>query len=96
MLALVLFCSKGEYLASEKDQSKISYENLLVPKHEILSDAEARKVLHELKTTAEKLPRLFTDDPALAGKAKVGDVVRIHREDSHGKKYLYYRTVIEG
>lgn len=83
-------------MANEKDQSKISYENMLVPKHEILSDAEARKALKELNTNAEKLPRIFTTDPALAGKAKVGEVVKIYREDSKGNKYVYFRTVIEG
>ncbi|MGI0141292.1 MAG: DNA-directed RNA polymerase subunit RpoH/Rpb5 C-terminal domain-containing protein [Candidatus Micrarchaeales archaeon] len=82
-------------MASDKEHSIISYENLLVPKHEILSDAEARKALNELKTTAEKLPRILSDDPALGGKAKIGQIVRIHREEG-GSKYSYYRIVIEG
>ena len=85
----------GEYLAGDKEHETIFYENLLVPRHEILSDAEARKVFQELNTTAEKLPRIFKDDPALGGKAKPGQVVKIFRED-RGKKYLYYRIVIEG
>lgn len=83
-------------MASEKEQSSIPFENLAVPKHEILSDAEARKALNELHTTAEKLPRIFTSDPALGGKAKPGEVVKIYRVDMKGNKYLYYRTVIEG
>ncbi|MDE1825086.1 MAG: DNA-directed RNA polymerase subunit H [Candidatus Micrarchaeota archaeon] len=82
-------------MAGEKDRSITSYENLMVPKHEVLSDAEARKVLEELHTTAEKLPRIFDGDPALAGKAKPGQIVKIYREDPSGG-YLYYRIVIQG
>ncbi|MDE1855765.1 MAG: DNA-directed RNA polymerase subunit H [Candidatus Micrarchaeota archaeon] len=82
-------------MAPDKEQSIVSYENLLVPKHEILSESEAKKDLHELKTTPEKLPRIFTTDPALAGKAKPGQIVKISREDG-GKKYQYYRVVVEG
>jgi len=86
----------GEYLVNDKEHSITSYENLLVPKHEILSDADAKKVLQELNTTAEKLPRILSDDPALGGKAKREQIVRIHRQDTAGNKYLYYRIVIEG
>lgn len=83
-------------MAGEREQSIVSYENVLVPKHEILSDAEAKKTLEELGATGEKLPRILSTDPALAGKAKPGQVIRIHREDLKGRKYLYYRIVIEG
>ena len=93
MLELLLH---GELLVGEKEHSIVSIENLLVPKHEILSDNEVKKVLQELNTVADKLPRILNTDPALAGKAKPGQVVKIYREESRGKKYLYYRIVIEG
>ena len=83
-------------MVGEKEHSIVFIENLLVPKHEILSDKEVKEVLGELNTVADKLPRILNTDPALAGKANPGQVVKIHREDSHGKKYFYYRIVIEG
>ena len=83
-------------LAGEREHSIVFIENELVPKHEILSEKEVKEVLHQLNTIADKLPRILNTDPALAGKAKPGQVVKIYREDPSGKKYFYYRIVIEG
>jgi DNA-directed RNA polymerase subunit H len=83
-------------LASERKHATAFFENALVPKHDVLTESETRKVLEELHTTVDKLPRIFVKDPALKGKAKVGDVVRTIREDVPGKKYDYYRVVVEG
>ncbi len=93
MLEVLLFL--GVYLPGERDHALTYYENMLVPKHEILSENEAKKALEELKTNADKLPRIFNHDPALAGKGKKGQIVKITREDIHGKKYAYYRVIID-
>ena len=83
-------------MASERKRAATFFENELVPKHEVLTGAETRKVLEELRATPDKLPRIFVKDPALKGKAKPGDVVRITREDTPGRKYYYYRFVVPG
>jgi DNA-directed RNA polymerase subunit H len=68
-------------------------EHELVPIHELLSDDEANKVLKELNITAERLPKIFADDPqAKKLSAKPGQIIRIKREE--GKGYYYYRHVV--
>lgn len=93
MLELVLIL--GVLLPADRDRAPTYYENILVPKHEILSDNEAKKALEELKTIADRLPRIFVADPALAGKGKKGQIVKIIREDVPGKKYVYYRVIAD-
>ena len=46
--------------------------------------------------TVSNLPKILKNDPqAVKLQAQVGDVIEIERDDS-GKKYLYYRQVVEG
>jgi DNA-directed RNA polymerase subunit H (RpoH/RPB5) len=75
-------------------------EHLLVPVHEILTDAEAKKVLEALNTTREALPKILESDPqAKKLGAKSGQMLRIYREDppyQSKTKYVYYRLVIKG
>ena len=82
-------------MPTKRDRAPTYYENILVPKHDILSESETKRVLEEMKTNGDKLPRIFKDDPALQGKGRKGQVVRITREDVSGKKYQYYRIVID-
>ncbi len=71
-------------------------EHELVPLHELLSEADAKNVLHELGTEPEKLPRIFESDPqAKRLGAKPGQVIKVHRNDA-GKKYMMYRRVVKG
>jgi DNA-directed RNA polymerase subunit H len=65
-----------------------------VPLHELLSNAEAEKVLKSLNAKAENLPKILESDPqAKKLGAKVGAIVKISREDA-GNEYEYYRLVI--
>ncbi len=67
----------------------------LVPKHEILSASEKKKVLEELGATPKGLPRIKADDPvAKAIEAKAGDVLRISRNSPTAGKTVYYRIVV--
>ncbi len=69
----------------------------LVPKHEVLSEREKEELLAKHGIAMKQLPRIFSTDPVIkAINAKVGDVVRITREDSHIGKSEYYRIVIKG
>ena len=66
-----------------------------VPLHELLSNAEADKVLKSLNAKAENLPKLLENDPqAKKLGAKPGQVVRISRDDE-GNEYEYYRLVVK-
>ncbi len=80
---------KGEMLAAE------IRSHVLVPRHEILDDAETKKVLREYEVDRSKLPKIKKDDPALPEEAKVGDVIKITRESPTAGVSLYYRVVVE-
>ena len=68
----------------------------LNPKHDLLSEAEAKKVAKKYNITFDRFPKILETDPQVkALGAKPGDLVAIHREDPTGK-YMYYRLVVEG
>lgn len=67
----------------------------LIPKHEILSESEAKKVSKKYNITRDKFPRVLeTDIQAVKLKAKPGDLIAISREDPTGS-YTYYRLVVK-
>ncbi|MEM2109146.1 MAG: DNA-directed RNA polymerase subunit H [Candidatus Odinarchaeota archaeon] len=73
-------------------------DNILVPKHIILSDEEASEVLEKLKVKPYQLPKIFITDPALKAlnqKVKVGDIVKIIRGSPTAGESVAYRVVIE-
>lgn len=68
----------------------------LVPKHEVLSEEEARELLERLNITKGQLPKIYTTDPMVKKiKAKVGDIIKITRKSPTAGEYIYYRVVIE-
>ncbi len=81
----------GDRLSSPK----VPLDNVLIPKHEILSHDEEEKVLASFGITKENLPKIRSNDPQVKKlEAKPGSVVKITREDSTGKN-VYYRIVIK-
>jgi len=72
-------------------------KHILVPKHEILSEREKEELLAKFGIAVRQLPRIFSTDPIIKTiGAKIGDVVRITREEEHIGKIIYYRVVIKG
>jgi len=68
--------------------------HFLVPKAEILSADEKKRVLKKFRIDETQFPKIFVTDPlATAIKANVGDIIVIYREDLPAK-YLSYRYVI--
>ncbi len=64
---------------------------IFVPKHRILSEEEASKVLKKFRIDKSKLPAILETDPqVVALKAEADQVIEITREDSS----IYYRCVI--
>ena len=62
----------------------------LVPKMEILSENQKKKLFEEYGINEFQLPRMSVDDAvAKALKANQGDVVAIHREEITGKTISY-------
>ncbi len=72
-------------------------EHELVPKHEVLSPEEAKKVLEELGVKPIQLPYLLVSDPvARQIGAKPGDIVRITRKSPTAGETVAYRYVVVG
>lgn len=72
-------------------------ENILVPKHEVLSGKDTERLLEFYNVTRGELPKIRKDDPALKGLgAKVGDIIKITRKSPSAGTAFYYRVVIEG
>jgi DNA-directed RNA polymerase subunit H len=71
--------------------------HVLVPKHEILSEEEAKEVLSRYRVTPDKLPYILSSDPVVkALGAKPGQLLRITRKSPTAGESVYYRVVVEG
>lgn len=69
-------------------------KHVLVPKHTILSEAEAAELLEQFNITVLQLPVISATDPIVkAIGAKAGQIVKIERESPTGKA-SYYRRVV--
>ncbi|MHA1784155.1 MAG: DNA-directed RNA polymerase subunit H [Candidatus Helarchaeota archaeon] len=67
-----------------------------VPKHEIISEEEANKILNYYKLTKEDLPQILTSDPvAIIIGARPGDVIRITRKSQTAGESIIYRQCIQ-
>lgn len=77
----------------------------LLPRHEILSEEETKRVLEQLETVAERLPKILVGDPGLqtdpkfvsgreAGENFTGRLVRIHRPSATAGEAIAYRLIV--
>lgn len=69
----------------------------LVPRHDVLSDAEAQGLIEKYGVTPDQLPRIAASDPvARAIRARPGQIVRIRRKSPTAGEAIAYRYVVEG
>jgi DNA-directed RNA polymerase subunit H (RpoH/RPB5) len=77
----------------------------LAPPHEVLSEAESKRVLEQLETSPERLPRILVTDPGLrtdpkyqalkdSGENLVGRLVRIRRPSATAGEAIAYRVIV--
>ena len=77
------------------EETKVT-DYVLVPKHEILSDEDKKRLLTEFNATESQFPYLFAIDPvAREMGAKPGDMVKITRVSDTAGMTTYYRFVVE-
>lgn len=70
--------------------------HLLVPYHEVVPEAEAKKVLAKYNASPDQLPKILeTDAAARAISAKPGDVVKIVRKSKTAGQAIAYRLCVE-
>ena len=68
--------------------------HILVPEHILCTEEEKESILDELQITSGMLPKIkITDAQVEWLNAKVGDVIKILRNDPTGRS-IYYRVVI--
>ncbi len=66
----------------------------LVPRHEILSDAEAKKIMKKYGLVEKQLPYLLIHDPvAKAVCAKPGQIVKVTRDSPTSGVVVTYRLI---
>jgi DNA-directed RNA polymerase subunit H len=70
------------------------YNNVLVPKHEKISEEEKKELFEKFNITDRELPKILKNDPALRGMdVKAGDVIKITRKSPTAGTAIYYRGV---
>ena len=70
-------------------------KHALVPKHTLVSEAEKKRITDNLKLSGKELPRIFKNDPAIAGlKTKEGDVIKVVRQSLTAGESIFYRRVV--
>jgi DNA-directed RNA polymerase subunit H (RpoH/RPB5) len=86
----------GKIEVFSKDELMINIvDNILVPKHELLSDNDKKKFMEEYLAKPKELPRIFMNDPiARYYYAKVGDIFRIERPSIVSGFAISYRIVV--
>jgi DNA-directed RNA polymerase subunit H len=67
--------------------------HILQPKHTIIKNEEAEKILESYNVSLAQLPKIKITDAALPEGANVGDVIKIERKDEEGTS-VYFRVVV--
>ena len=68
----------------------------LVPRHSLLTQEEAEKLVVDLGVRKEQLPKIYSKDPCVkAIGAKVGDILKIVRDSQTSGASVAYRLVID-
>jgi DNA-directed RNA polymerase subunit H (RpoH/RPB5) len=92
--------------AAEKTAPKRPFvAHHLAPPHEVLTEAESKKVLEGLGTRLERLPKITLSDPGLqtdpkfvalkeSGENLLGRLVRIRRPSATAGEAIAYRVVV--
>lgn len=75
----------------------------LVPEHHLLNDADAEKVLSELKISKDQLPKIRKSDAGVRVLENVyghpiaeGSVIKIVRKSETAQEFVAYRLVTRG
>lgn len=77
----------------------------LAPPHEVLGEEDSRRILGELGTPPERLPKILVSDPGLqtdpkytamkeAGEKLVGRLVRVRRPSATAGQAIAYRLIV--
>jgi len=80
---------------TEKKELPQLIEHEFIPKHQLMAEEEAAKLLEEYSIRRSQLPKIRKTDPAIRHLgAKRGDVIRILRNSPTAGRAIYYRVVV--
>ena len=67
----------------------------LIPKHTLCSEKEKQQLLEKYHATENEMPKILITDSAIATlKIKVGDFIKIERDDEELGINYFYRVVV--
>lgn len=79
---------------SEAGPTFVVSDHVLVPKHELCSEEEKKRIFERYKVQAFQLPRITANDPAIRHLGcKVGDLIKITRNSETAGEATFYRIV---
>ena len=79
---------------SEEKQTYVVGNHVLVPKHEVCSEEEKKRIFERYAVQAFQLPRITANDPAIRHLGvKIGDLVKITRVSETAGEATFYRIV---
>lgn len=82
-------------MVKKKKTINIEKHNLM-PKHSICSDKERDQILEKYNATLEEMPKILINDAVLTSlKVKVGNFIKIEREDPMTGITYFYRVVVD-
>ena len=78
-----------------KTAKKIKIDShALIPKHVVCSEKEKQAVFAHYGATGTEFPKISTHDTGIASlKVKIGDMIKIERDDQYMGKVTFYRVV---
>jgi len=84
-------------MTETKQETKTATTHVLVPKHELLKEPEAREeVLQKYNISRKQMPSISIKDQAIKHlETKAGDIIKITRKSNVSGISLFYRVVIE-
>lgn len=66
-----------------------------MPKHEIITEKDAKKVLEKYNITRGQLPKIMSTDPIVKKlDADIGKVIKVTRPSRTAGKSIFYRVVV--
>ncbi|MCI4363611.1 MAG: DNA-directed RNA polymerase subunit H [Thermoplasmata archaeon] len=97
--------ARGKKSAEPPKVERPFVAHLLVPPHELLSEAETKEVLATLGSTIERLPKIYLSDPGLKTDPKFraareareplkGRLIRVRRPSPTAGAAVAYRVLI--
>ena len=85
---------KKEEIISPNEPVFKPQEHMLVPKHEVLDQAQVEQLFVDFKVSPQNLPVIFISDPALLSmEVKMGDIIKISRKSATAGTATFYRRV---